>query len=72
MWGVRLDEIPEPLRRDLLRYLLAASADRARIVAELVDRSPGMAQILMDLEADDDLRARFEMELLESPESGAM
>lgn len=72
MWGVRLDEIPEPLRRDLLRYLLAASVDRARIVAELVDRSPGMAQILMDLEAADDLRARFEMELLESPESGAM
>lgn len=31
---------------------------------ELVDRYPGMSDVLIDVEADDDLRARFEVELL--------
>ena len=56
-------DIPEPLRDDLIRYLFATSEDRARVVGELTAR-PGMAELLIDLEADDDLRARFEMELL--------
>jgi hypothetical protein len=30
----------------------------------LVVRNPGIADLLMDLEADDDLRARVEMSLL--------
>ncbi|HET6791557.1 MAG TPA: hypothetical protein VFI35_08245 [Actinomycetota bacterium] len=47
------------LRRDLLRYLSATSEERARLIGELVERNPGMASLLMDLEADDDLRARF-------------
>jgi hypothetical protein len=59
-------EISEGLRRELLLYLTATSAERARIIAELVDTNPGMGEILMDLEGDDDLRARFETELLRS------
>ena len=62
------DEIPEPLRKDLLRYLLSTSAERAKIIGQLTERNPGMAEILVELEADDDLRARFEMELLNRSE----
>jgi hypothetical protein len=60
---VKPDEVPEPLRKDLLRYLLSTSAERARIIGELIERNPGMAKILMEFEADDDLRS-FEIELL--------
>ena len=52
------------LRDDLLAYLLCTSPDRARLIAELIERNPGIADLLMDLEADDDLRARLEIELL--------
>ena len=54
------------LRRDLLRYLAATSEERARLIGELVERNPGMGSLLMDLEADDDLRTRFEIGLLET------
>jgi hypothetical protein len=56
--------IPLGLRDDLITYLLASSAERAQIVGELTERNPPMADLLMELEADDDLRARFEMALL--------
>ena len=57
-------DISPALRNDLLAYLLCTSPDRARLIAELTVRNPGMADLLMDLEADDDLRARMELELL--------
>lgn len=57
-------QLPEPLRRDLLRYLGATSEDRAHLIGELTQRNPGMAELLLDFEADDDLRTRFEIELL--------
>lgn len=57
-------DIPEPLRDDLIRFLLATSADRARIIGELTASNPGMADLWVDLVADEDLRTRFEMELL--------
>jgi hypothetical protein len=60
-------ELPEPLRRDLLRYLARTSEERARLIGELTLRNPGIADLLTDLEADDDLRARFEIELLGQP-----
>ena len=53
--------IPPALRDDLLAYLLCTSPDRARLIAELIERNPGLANLLMDLEADDDLRAKLEM-----------
>lgn len=56
--------MPALLRRELLRYLAATSQERARLVGELTQRNPGMAKLLIDLEADDGLRARFEIELL--------
>lgn len=56
--------IPEPLRRGLLRFLAATSEERARLIGKLVERNQAMAATLMDLEADDDLRARFEVALL--------
>jgi hypothetical protein len=48
---------------------LCDSPDRARIIGELTDRNPGIAELLMDLEADDDLRTRLEIELLASREA---
>jgi hypothetical protein len=60
-------EVSESLRRDLLRYLGASSGERARLIGELTWRKPGLADLLTDLEADDDLRARFEIELLRGP-----
>ena len=49
-----MTDIPPALRDDLTTYLLCSSPDRARIIAELVQRNPGMAEIFMDFEADDD------------------
>lgn len=46
------------------RYLGKTSAERARVIGELIERNRQMADLLMDLEADDDLRTRFEIELL--------
>ena len=57
--------ISPALRDDLLTYLLCSSPDRgARIIAELLVRKPGMGEQLANLEADEQLRARFEIELL--------
>lgn len=56
--------VPPALLRDLLRYLAATSKERARLIGELVERNPEMADMLMQLEADDALRARFEIDLL--------
>ena len=56
--------ISPALRDDLLTYLLCTSPDRARLIAELIARNPGIADLLMDLEADDDMRAKLEIELL--------
>jgi hypothetical protein len=51
-----VDKLAPALREDLARYLLATSAERARIIAELGERgNVGMMSLLMDLEADDDL-----------------
>lgn len=58
------------LRRDLLRYLVVTSGERARLIGELVARNPSMADLLMQLEADDTLRARFEIELLHLEHGG--
>jgi hypothetical protein len=56
--------IPPALRDELIAYLMCDSPERARIISGLVTRNPGIADLLMDLEADDDLRARFEVQLL--------
>src|SRR5919201_5009804 len=58
---------PEPLRRDLLRYLGGTSEERARLIGALTWRNPAMADLLADLEADDVLRARFVIQLMRSP-----
>lgn len=58
--------ISRPMRRDLLRYLQASSSERAKLLGKLFERNPGMAKVLADLESDDDLRVRFEVELLKS------
>jgi hypothetical protein len=57
-------EFPERLRSDLLRYLAVTSEDRAQLIGELSERNPDVADLLSDLETDDDLRVRFEVELL--------
>ena len=57
-------EIQDELSADLIRYLLATSEGRARLIGEMTERNPGMAELLIDLETDEELRVRFEMELL--------
>jgi hypothetical protein len=57
-------DIPPALRDDLIAFLLCDSPDRARIIGELLQRNPGMGDLLAELEADDDLRTRFEQALL--------
>lgn len=52
------------LRRDLLRYLAATSEERARLIGELAARNPRMADLLIELESNEDLRVRFEVELI--------
>jgi hypothetical protein len=69
-WHDVPNDIPPGLHDDLLTYLTCASPDRARIIAELLVRSPGIGDLLADLEADDDLRAGFEMELLNGANLG--
>ena len=57
-------DISPALRDDLLTYLFCTSPERARLIAELTARNPGITDLLMDLEADDDMRAKLEIELL--------
>jgi hypothetical protein len=61
-----------PPRSARLAYMpaLCTSPDRARLVAELTTWNPGIAELLMDLEADDDLRAKLEIELLDGASGG--
>ena len=56
-------DISPALRDDLLAYLLCTSLDRARLISELIARNPGIADLLIDLEADE-LRAKLEIALL--------
>ena len=66
--GLGVDMYISPaLRDDLLTYLLCTSPDRARLIAELTERNPGIAELLINLEADDDLRAKLEIKLLGGP-----
>ena len=41
-----------------------ANPGAAPIIGELTARNPGMADLLIELEEDDELRARFDLELL--------
>jgi hypothetical protein len=59
-----VDEISAPLRRELLAYLLSTSYERAELLAQLYLRRSEMDDLLAELEADEDLRARFEIELV--------
>ena len=64
--AVDADQLPESMRRELLSYLSATSEERARLIGELTQRNPGMADLLADPEANDTLRDRLELELLRS------
>jgi hypothetical protein len=44
--------MPPALRDDLITYLFCTSPDRARIIAELMARNPGIGDLLIELEAD--------------------
>ena len=54
-----------PLRDDLITYLLATSEKRARIIGELMWRNRRMADLLMELEGDDDCGLGAKIELLQ-------
>jgi hypothetical protein len=47
---------PTGLPDDLIVYLLGTSSDRHGSAARCVERYPGIAELLMDLEAEDNLR----------------
>jgi len=59
------------VRDALLRYLAATSKERARVIGELAARNLGMAEILIDLEPDYDLRTRLEIQLLRAQHAGS-
>ena len=59
-WAAVVAVSPAPCD-DLLAYLMCTSPDRARLIAELTARNPGVADLLMDVEADDDMRAKLEI-----------
>ena len=63
-WLPSGDDLPLALRNDLIRYLLATSQERAHIMGDLATRNPEMMALLIDLETDDDLRAKLEIALL--------
>ena len=66
-----LRRLPESIRRELLRVLFSTSQERARVIARLFAHAPTrtLAGLLADLEGDEDLRARVEIELLHSLDS---
>jgi hypothetical protein len=64
-WVTSADPPPELPAGMMLAYLLAPSVERARILGVLYEKRPEMADLLAELEADEDLRARFEMALLQ-------
>jgi hypothetical protein len=61
-----LKAIPQPTRRDLLRYFKATSRERATVLPESFLRSLGMADVLADLEAGEDTRLVLEAELVKA------
>lgn len=66
------NDIPGSRRRDLLRYSQASSAERARLLEDLFERNPGVADIVADLEAYEELRWRYEVALALSAVLGAL
>jgi hypothetical protein len=66
-----MNDLPEPLRHWFLRYLKLTSRDRALLIAEFHETAPGFVEVLIDLEADDDLRTNLEVELLWAKERGS-
>jgi hypothetical protein len=66
-----LRRLPEGIRRELLRVLFSTSQERARVIARLFAHAQtrALADLLADLEGDEDLRARVEIELLHSLDS---
>ena len=67
-----MNDIPESRRSDLLRYAQASSAERARLLEDLLEKNPGMAGIVAELEAYEELHWRFEVALALSAISGAL
>ena len=57
-------DLPSALRDDLIALLLCDSADTCSADRRLAPTEPGNGHLMADLEVDDDLRARFDMELL--------
>jgi hypothetical protein len=47
--GLARDDSPQALRDDLITHLFCTSPDRARLVAELSERNPGMGALPADL-----------------------
>jgi hypothetical protein len=63
-------DLPEPVRRWFLRYLKLTSTDRALLIVEFHETAPGFAEVLIDLEADLDMRTNLEVELLREKYEG--
>jgi hypothetical protein len=63
--------LPPEVRRELLRLLFSTSKERAQLIGRLFAHPQGraLAETLSMLEADEDLRARVEIELLHSSDS---
>ena len=58
--GARIEALPDGARRDLLRILISPSDVRSDVIRQFHERSDGasMAEVLIDLEAEEMLRLR--------------
>jgi hypothetical protein len=56
--------VGEAVSLGVYAILCSIAAERARIIGQLHNRGSGLAEVLADLEADDDLRLQLELDLL--------
>ena len=65
--GVARVNLPPELRTELRGYLAATAEERAQVIHRIFPLNEALGDILIDLEANDDLRTQFELQLLQEP-----
>ncbi len=57
--------LPPELRTELRGYFAATAEERAQVIHRIFPLNEALGDILIDLEADDQLRTQFELHLLQ-------
>jgi hypothetical protein len=63
--GIAAVNLSPELRTELLGYLAATSEERAQVIHRIFPLNKALGEILIDLEANEDLRMLFHLQLLE-------